>query len=401
MAQLKDVVDPFGEVNVRIAPGGKVRVTATILMEPNKEGAQTGIALDGSGSMSQWYGVNSGATLSPVFGKATANNIITPVAQKICSYLARKIDADGGTTCIYWSIGPGGSEIEVIGDLTAAEAEKHQFRAPANFGTGTQLLPALRYFLERFEDAPWGFYVFVTDGEVHDFDEVKSYTIRLSEKIAAGKRNPVKLILLGVGNDVDTEQMRELDDLDTEVDLWDHKLASELRVLEQIFAEVVDKNARVAPKGRIVDPNGKVLKDYEDTGVPAYIEFDAPASIPFFTLEIPGFRIHQSLMDGKPAPKTEETAPFAQPVGQLPDAEQEIQPQPEKVPEATHLPGAEEPPTVTKETEQSFEDAVARDTGTTQDRELDITEELDKPKDPELDFELEFDKPPDIDLEER
>ena len=50
--------------------------------------------------------------------------------------------------------------------------------------------------------------------------------------------------------------MEELDDLDTgtEVDLWDHKLAAEMRVLQEIFAEVVDKNARVADHGRILDP---------------------------------------------------------------------------------------------------------------------------------------------------
>ena len=49
MTQLKKVVEPFGEVNVYPA-GSKVRVVATILMEVRKEGCQTGIALDGSGS---------------------------------------------------------------------------------------------------------------------------------------------------------------------------------------------------------------------------------------------------------------------------------------------------------------------------------------------------------------
>src|SRR6516165_3343886 len=56
MAQLKKVVEPFGEVNVYPAAGGKVRVVATILMEPSREGTQTGIALDGSGSMQNLYG---------------------------------------------------------------------------------------------------------------------------------------------------------------------------------------------------------------------------------------------------------------------------------------------------------------------------------------------------------
>ena len=47
MTQLKHVVEPFGEVNVLPGPAGAVQVRATILMEPQKEGAQTGIAFDG------------------------------------------------------------------------------------------------------------------------------------------------------------------------------------------------------------------------------------------------------------------------------------------------------------------------------------------------------------------
>src|SRR5262249_23460765 len=153
MAQLKTVVDPFGEVNVYPADGGRTRVVATILMEPHKEGAQTGIALDGSGSMAKLYGVESSRVLSPIFGgPKKAANEITPIAQKICAYLARKIDADEGTTCVYWAVGPNGGNIEVVGDLTADQAEHHTFGPPKDFGTGTQLLPAVRYFVERFKD---------------------------------------------------------------------------------------------------------------------------------------------------------------------------------------------------------------------------------------------------------
>src|SRR5712692_9605353 len=127
MAQLKKIVEPFGEVNVYPAAGGRTRVVATILMEPRKEGTQTGIALDGSGSMHKLYGVDDGGgILSSLFGRRQQpRNEITPVAQQICAYLARKIDADGGTTCIYWAVGPGGGKIEEIGDFRAEEAEKH------------------------------------------------------------------------------------------------------------------------------------------------------------------------------------------------------------------------------------------------------------------------------------
>jgi hypothetical protein len=300
-----------------------VRVVATILMEPVKEGTQTGIALDGSGSMHKLYGVEErGGLLSSIFGKKPPRNEITPVAQRVCAYLARRIDADGGTTCIYWATGPGGSRVEVIGDLRAEEAEQHVFGPPKDFGTGTQLLPAVKYFVDRFADAPWGFYAFITDGEMHDLDEVKEYSRRLAREIAAGKRRPVKFVLIGIGPDVNEQQMEELDDLDTgtAIDLWDHKLAAEMRLLQEIFAEVVDRNARVADRGRIVDPQGKTIKDYSDVGVPAYLEFEVPAGTEYFTLEVDGNRIHQGLNDQArvPPPEVAAAAPTQKPAAATP-----------------------------------------------------------------------------------
>jgi hypothetical protein len=313
MSQLKKVVDPFGEVNIYPSSGGKTRVVATILMEPHKEGAQTGIALDGSGSMAKLYGVSEGGgILSAIFGtQQETRNEITPVAQKICSYLAKRIDADGGTTCIYWAVGPGGSEIEEVGDLRAEQADRHIFGPPREFGTGTQLLPAVKYFVDRFRDAPWGFYVFITDGELHDLEAVKQYSNRLAHDVAARRRNPLKFVLIGIGPDVNESQMEELDDLDTgtPIDLWDHKLAAEMRVLQEIFAEVVDRNARVADHGKILDPQGRVVRDYSDTGLPGQLEFELPVDADYFTLEVNGHRIHQGLSDRARVPPPEKMQP--------------------------------------------------------------------------------------------
>lgn len=301
MTQLKKVVDPFGEVNVRPGPQGKISVWASILMEPNREGAQTGIALDGSGSMRKIYGLQTtGGVVSSLLAKPTRpTNQISPIAQKLCAYLARRIDADQGTTCIYWATGSDGRHVEVIGDLTAEQAESHFFRGPDDFGTGTQLLPAVHYFVNRFKDAPWGFYVFVTDGEIYDLDAVKNYTINLARDIAAGRRRPVKFVLIGLGPDINERQMEDLDDLDTgtEVDLWDHKLASELTQLEMIFAEVVDRNARVADHGRILDARGNVIRDYAESGLPAVLRFEMPAGSLYFTLEVNSRQILQPLSD--------------------------------------------------------------------------------------------------------
>ena len=291
--QVKKPVDPFGEVNVHTTNRGMIRVTATILMEPRREGTQTGIALDGSSSMRMLYG----------FG-ATPVNQVTPVTQRICSYLASKIDADGGTTVIYWATGFRGDQIEVIGDFRAEEAERHTFGPPKEFGNDTQLLPAMKYFVERFADAPWGFYVFITDGSLNDMGLLKSYSTELARDIAAGKRNPLKFVLIGVGSAVDEEQMEALDDLytGTNIDLWDHKIAREMRVLQEIFAEVVDKNARVADHGKILDADGKVVKDYSSLGLPAFIEFELPMGAKTFVLDVNGRQIQQDIPDPRVRP---------------------------------------------------------------------------------------------------
>lgn len=295
MAQVKKVVEPFGEVNVYATNRGVVRVTATMLMEPRREGTQTGIALDGSSSMGSMYG------LGPM-----GVNQITFVAQRMCAYLASKIDGDGGTTVIYWATGLRGDRVEVVGDFRAEEAERHIFGPPREYGTDTQLLPAVKYFVERFAEAPWGFYVFITDGSVNDMGLVKSYTAQLARDIAAGKRHPVKFVLIGVGDGVNQEQMEELDNLYTEanIDLWDHKIAREMRVLQTIFAETMDQNARVADHGKVLDPQGKVVKDYAGVGVPAFLEFELPAGSESFVLEVNGRKIRQEIPNPRlrPAP---------------------------------------------------------------------------------------------------
>jgi hypothetical protein len=89
-------------------------------------------------------------------------------------------------------------------------------------------------------------------------NEVKEATVLLARDIAAGRRKPVKMVLIGLGQQVNERQLAELDDLDTGtgIDIWDHKLAATMRSLDDIFAEAVRENMRVASDGRVLDPNG-------------------------------------------------------------------------------------------------------------------------------------------------
>jgi len=326
--------DAFGELNLT-AQADRVDVVVTLLMEPVKEGSQTGVALDGSESMQSPFGdtwsytekfdrsvidrltregkgqlietdgskyfeaskeglaeMKAGGLIVPT------KNEVEPIAREVIPYLAEKIDADGGTTAIYWACGEKGDQIEVIGDLTATNAQTAEYQGPENWGHQTQLLPAMKYFVERFADAQWGFYVFITDGRLDDLEAVKAYTAELAGKIQAGTANAVKCVLIGVGHAVDEQQMIELDDLPDElnlaVDIWDHKIASTMRGLRDIFAEVVEENAIIAPTGRILSDDGRVVANYAD-GVPAILKFSLPREATAFTLEVAGGKIEQKL----------------------------------------------------------------------------------------------------------
>jgi hypothetical protein len=166
-------------------------------MRPFCEGTRTGIALDGSMSMAESFGIDKGSKpLSKIFAPRVLENLVRPVARKIAAHLVTTLDPSGTVSAVYWSTGKDGTAVQSIGELTAAQAEAYPFDPPTELGNGTYLLPAMRYFLEKYSTAPWGFFVVITDGEIHDLSEVKETTVLLARDIAAGRRNPVKMVLI-------------------------------------------------------------------------------------------------------------------------------------------------------------------------------------------------------------
>ncbi|MCB1064798.1 MAG: VWA domain-containing protein [Verrucomicrobiae bacterium] len=336
MAQLDShlVSKPFGEVNVFPQSDGKCRVVATILMPPaDVEQAQTGLAIDASKSMATAFGIGSAPPPFP-----QPENIVEPVGNAIAEYLAN-FDSDGETSIIYWACGKFGDDIEVLGDFQASAAADFEFVAPKNMGTGTKLLPAIKYFTEtRFRAQPWGIFLFITDGIIEDLDEVKEYTREISLQIASGQRGFVKLVIIGLGSEffyknsktnetlsVDAAEGRlvelesdtnwfkspawsaleELDDLDDDptygkickeggepVDIWDHKLASNMKSLEEIFAEPVQRSAIISPTAEVIDSYGNPVESIDgcgfSNGLPARFEFLMPSSSTSFVLKLPG-----------------------------------------------------------------------------------------------------------------
>ena len=328
------VAQEFGEVNVR-RTGDNVEVLFTILMEPTgqeAEGWRTGVALDASVSMKWAYGKKLDGTIPPevkaeydqkgwlttkiadglsvklVKKRALqdaiargylrqSENIIQKLARDFIAYLSANLDSQGKTLLAYWACG-NGDDYEVLGEVTPEGCENLIIEGPKRvaFGNGTRLLPVLRYFQKEFRSARHTMAIFLTDGMLEDFEAIKQYTIELAQAIAAGDRNPFKCVLIGVGDKISRDQLEELDDLETgtDIDIWDHKIAHEMRSLVEIFAEVVDEHQIVAPTGTIVDAHGNTIKKFPD-GVPAKITFQMPASSDYFELVIGDYSIRQPI----------------------------------------------------------------------------------------------------------
>jgi len=281
-------IDPvFGKVCYQ-SIGSDIEVTFTILMPRISEGWKTGVALDASSSMQSAYGKSA----------KSVENLVEIEARKFLYYLADRLDAEGQTTTIYWACS-GSRELEVLGDIQASQCNTLKIEGPleADFGSMTNLLPALRYFVEGFPNASNGIYLFVTDGRINDFLAVKEYCINLAKQIMSGKRNPIKCVLIGIGEKVDTRQLQDLDNLDavTGFDLWDYHVAKDMRETTDIFAELVDESVMVAPTAAIYDDQNTLIKQFTD-GLPGRVSFLMRDSSSFFELEVAGQRIRQSLL---------------------------------------------------------------------------------------------------------
>lgn len=295
-------VKPFGSINIEKDNNtGAINVIAQVLMDrlvdddgKEIEGAEFGLALDGSASMKDLYGTESGP-----FGYGSPNTV-EPVAKSMINFLS-KYAGDGTVEFAYWAVGPGGQEVEGIGKIGQAQIDALKIRPTKNMGRQTHLLPIIQYFVDdKLKDAPWSFAVIVTDGFIDDMADVERWTEQFAVEVDAGKRKMIKLCLIGLGSNIDAGQLESIDDFETSVgiDVWSSKLASKMEALHEVFDEVMSENLIVAPNGKILDNNNTLLKSYSD-GLPAKIEFGLNANSTGFIIEIPGQpSVEQDLSEG-------------------------------------------------------------------------------------------------------
>lgn len=289
MSRHEVINKPFSDVHNK---GGNV--IATLLHDPTVEGLDVALYMDGSASMEDEYGPRGVlAKLAPV------KNLVEPQMRWMLEYLASK-DRNGVLRVVYWATNDG-SELEVIGDLTGAQAKDYKFPGPRFYGKGTVMLPVLRDYIayirgEVANGARRGLAVIITDSQLHDDADVKAYSAQVAKEIAGGRLPRLNFVLVGVGDQVDEEQMEEIchEEFPGVGHLWCHRVADRMEEMAELVAVLVDETMTVAAGGTIYDDKGNVLKVYE-ARLPAVLEFKVPASCASFTLEVAGQRFTQPI----------------------------------------------------------------------------------------------------------
>jgi hypothetical protein len=298
-------VEPFSDLHVE---HGHVR--ATLLHDPTVEGLDMAIYMDGSGSMNDEYDnpviKKGGGLLWELFGWGTKpetivkDNQVEPHVRRMLQYLASK-DRNGTLRVCYWATGPKGKDVEPIGELGGVEVETYKFPGPNKPGQSTNLAPALRDYLAYHRDqvrkgAKQGCAVFVTDGQLHDADEVKRLSAEVAYEISGGKLPRLNFILVGLGNQVNEEQLEDIchEEYPGIGHLWCHRIAEEIKEIPELVAVLVDETMTVAAGGTVYDDKGNVVKRYEGR-LPAVLEFEVAEGCTSFTLEVNGQRYTQPM----------------------------------------------------------------------------------------------------------
>lgn len=291
-------VEPFADVHNE---HGMVR--ATLLHDPTVEGLDMALYLDGSGSMREEYAYRTKTTFWKWLADEPAEvlpNQVEPQARWMLEYLATK-DRNGLLRVAYWATGDDGKDLELVGELKGVDVKQYAFPGPKHQGRGTYLAPAMKDYLEYLREqvktgARRGCAVFLTDGQLHDVGEVKRLSAQVAKEVASGKLPRTNFILVGVGKEVDDEQMEDICHAEYPGvgHLWCHRIAEEITKVAELVAVLVDETMTVAAGGTVYDDRGAVLKVYEGR-LPAVLEFEIREGAESFTLEVSGRRFTQPL----------------------------------------------------------------------------------------------------------
>jgi len=303
-AKARQLVKALADVNVVPQGDGQNKIVVCVKPDPNvligEKDSRAVIGLDASRSIKPWYGNKT------AFGMVEPNRI-KPIAVKLGEILCGLMK-DDKTRFFYWAMGTGG-DTEEIGTFGSDELADMNVNGvgKTQWGRGTHLLPAIKTVVEGGGDSSsWVMGVLLTDGVIEDEEAAMEYCMGLGKFLVENPEVTIKLILLGVGEEVDAEQLTRFDDmfegtdLEDDVDIWSccpiDDIEDEEGILDVLFGELMTEDIIVAPSGKVLDPEGNLVKQFSD-GLPGKFSFMLPEASTSFTLQAGGQDLVQDLSD--------------------------------------------------------------------------------------------------------
>ncbi|MCA8992461.1 MAG: hypothetical protein KDA69_01490 [Planctomycetaceae bacterium] len=314
MAKITRTVRPLADVNVLKQPDGSLEVVACIMPKVEDlvgEGeSRVCLALDASRSIKEMYGEEGDVFSEP------KPNYVEKVARKLGSILT-EASKSGTVPMLYWALGQG-DETEMIGEFDEDGCDTAPITGPKKkkWGKGTHLLPVLKHIVDEVDkDSEWTLAVIITDGFIQDEEDSKNYCMELGKKLVkqyedgTRAKDTLKFVLIGVGQEVDADQLESFDDmfegtdLAEEVDLFSSGIAAHMKdqddILGAVFGELMTEDKIVAPNATILDDKGQEVKNYSD-GLPGKFRFRLPAGCKSFTVHTPRADVTQDISEVVP-----------------------------------------------------------------------------------------------------
>lgn len=263
--------------------------------------ARAVLALDASVSIRSEYGLGGPWGGDP--------NYVELVSRKIGEILC-DVTKEGKTSMLYWALDHQGDKLEQIGEFSSEGCKTVKLGGPKKekWGKDTKILPPIKNIVEsHFDNAEATMGVIVTDGIIADEAEAMAYCMELGKRLVTeGKTEMFKLVLIGVGAEVDKDQLERFDnmfedtDLEDDVDIWSHGVAANMEdesdILSVLFGEMMSEDTIIADSGKILDGSGNELKSFPD-GMPGKFRFILPKGETSFTVHTPKGDVTQDVSE--------------------------------------------------------------------------------------------------------
>lgn len=253
----------------------------------------TCLAIEGTGGMQRYFGRG---TFAP--------GEIRSAAQAATCFLSKQ-DREFGTNVVYWGT-KNPLHYTALGYRSDQQWSNFGFPPPSAYGTCGCLKPTIQYFVEMLmgevlsecvvEPRPSkirksiGIFVFLTDGLIDDFGEVRQYLVQVEQLAEKSRYQAVHIIAAGWGDQFLGDSQGQMNLLAAQF-MQSEKLQFRLVVADQLSGVVdlikaaVLAGFPVARSGKVTDERGREVCKFLD-GVPGSFEFYLPFDSRRFYLHI-------------------------------------------------------------------------------------------------------------------